>query len=110
MNRKNGRKINKRQHSRRLLPCDESIVKGCMALEPRFLDLCGSFRRIRGVDLIPPPDLDADMLLWRSLAVRLKSGDFRYREDELKALKRVAQWTVDVNDKLRFQEPKILDL
>ena len=78
----------------------------CIAVESRFIDLCGAFRRIRGVDLAPPEELDAAMLLWRRMAVRYKQRDYRHHPDELAALKEIASWTVQVNRALRNQLPQ----
>lgn len=80
----------------------------CQAVEERFIDLTHAHRRIRGTDLIPPPSLDKDMLLWRTMAVRFKNGDMRNTQSELIALQNIAQWTLDVNCELRNQPKQII--
>jgi hypothetical protein len=81
----------------------------CEAVEERFITLCNSYLQIRGVMLVPPSELDRDLLLWRTMRKRHKTADFRNTADELKAVQRIAQWTLDVNDKLRNQEAKVLE-
>lgn len=109
MSKNNGKKRKDNRHTNKLVPSDKDGILLCAAVQTRFLDLCESYRRIRGVDLIPPPELDSDMYLWRQMTVRHKSGDYRNTLDELNAVKRVAQWTVDVNSLLRGQEPVALE-
>lgn len=76
----------------------------CEAVEHRFLTLCKVYLQMRGVALIPPKELNADMLRWRQMRGRHRIGDFRHSMDELKSTQRIAQWTLDVNSKLRNQE------
>ena len=66
--------------------------------------------RVRAVDLPIPKELDRDLYLWRCMIVRFRIGDYRYKEDELKALKKIAQWTFDVNCALRNQPTQKLEL
>jgi len=84
-------------------------VQLCVAVETRFLDLLASHQRIKKVQLAVPKDLNTDMILWRTMAIRFQSGDGRCSVDEMNALKRVAQWTVDENKKMRNQ-PEAKDL
>ena len=78
------------------------------AVEARFLDLCGSWQRVKGVDLPIPESLNADMLRWREMRVRHRSGDFRHTEVELTSTKAIAQWTLDCQAELRNQTPQKL--
>lgn len=98
------RRIKKRSspaiHTNRLLPSTRDTIKFGMAVEERFLILCDRYLKTRGVKLDIPPELDRDMFGWRTMRVRHMKGDFRNTEDELKSTKRVAQWTVDVNNRL----------
>lgn len=86
----------------------DTIALG-LAVEQRFVTLCESYLTIRGVCLVPPADLNSDMFRWRQMRLRHKKGDYRNTVDELKSTQRVAQWTLNVNNKLRNQEPKVLD-
>lgn len=79
------------------------------AVEHRFVTLCSSYLQIRGVMLVPPPELDGDLFRWRTMRKRHKIGDFRNTQDEIKSTQRIAQWTLDVNNKLRNQDPKVLE-
>lgn len=93
-------------HGDILRPSSMDNISLCDAVQGRFVDLCNAYARIRGVMLVPPADLDTDLLLWRTMAKRHRIGDFRNSRDEILATRRVAQWTVDVNATLRNQEAK----
>ena len=77
----------------------------CQQVEQRFKELCDSHLRITQEELVPPAELDTDFILWRKMAVRYKDSDYRHSTDELNALRRIAQWTVDVNRRIRNQKP-----
>ena len=79
------------------------------AVESRFLELCGTYLRVRGIELLIPKHLDRDIIRWRELRVRHRSGDLRHTESEMKSVKAIAQWTLDVNAELRNQPKKKLD-
>lgn len=97
------------RHKNRLQKSSADDIALSMAVQSRFVELCGAYRRIRGVDLVPPSDLDSDLFHWRTMAVRHRQGDFRNSEEELKSLRTIAQWTVDVNRELRNQPPQKID-
>jgi len=96
------------QHGSMLQPSEGWVTFG-EAVESRFLDLCGSWRRVKGVDLPISESLNADMMRWREMRVRHRSGDFRHTEAELSSTKAIAQWTLDCNAALRNQVPKKLE-
>ena len=81
--------------------CDLAFI-----VEGNFLEVCQTYGRVHGEDLIPPKSLDGDMLLWRQMRVRHKKGDFRNTEAELKSCKAIADWTVQVKADLCGQKPK----
>ena len=60
--------------------------------------------------LIIPPDLQGAWKRYCHLRNRVLEGDFRYRDSELKALKEIAQWSLDMVKMLRGQEPQEVDL
>lgn len=91
-----------------LIPATQDEVHLAAAMEPRFLDLCGTFKRVRGIELPIPKAMQAAIVLWRTAVVRFKAGDFRVSDSERKALKEVAQWTLDENCDLRNQPRKKL--
>jgi len=76
------------------------------AVEHRFLNLCQSWLRMRREELFIPSEIDSAMLLWRKMMIRHAQGVFLNTDDELQALKTVAQWTVDMNCNLRGQDHK----
>lgn len=102
----NGKKV---IHAKVLGASDPDLVVLGEAVQQRFLDLLGSWERVRGERLIPPAELDSDMLLWRTMVVRHRKGDYRNTADEENATKRIAQWTVDKQCELRNQPRKIID-
>lgn len=93
-------------HTSVLVPSTPDEIGMGEAVEERFLTLCKVYIRERGVALVPPTDLNSDMLCWRQMRVRHKKGDFRSSRDEVLATRRVANWTLLVNQKLRNQEQK----
>ncbi len=95
-------------HLNMLHPSCRDIISLGIAVEERFLTLCESWLRMRGVQLPMPKSLTKDMFLWRTMMVRYKKGDFRHKEAEEKSLKAIAQYTVDRNNELRCQEPKTI--
>ncbi len=63
----------------------------------RLLELRDRVIRTSGNDLIVPESLVFDMKRMNSLAARYKRGDFRHSEAELRSVKVIAQWTLDLN-------------
>jgi len=64
--------MGKNQHGRKLLPSSVDLIVLAMTVEIKFVELCGTYKRIHEVDLIPPPDMDSDLLRWRQMRVRHK--------------------------------------
>jgi hypothetical protein len=89
-----------------LFPSTPDTIQLGVAVEQRFIEVCGTHLRIKGVTLVPPAALNKDMMLWRRMRVRHDRGDLRNSIDELNATKTIAQWTVDVNCTLRNQGTK----
>ncbi len=119
----------------KLLKSKPDDVTLAHAVETKFLELCGAYLRIKGSELPIPPVIDKAILLWRRMRVRHTckrkkcgsreiginkdgkprcmacggKGDYRHTEDELKAVKDVASWTVQVNASIRNQPPVSLE-
>lgn len=83
-------------------------IQLAIAVEQKFLDLCGAYQKIKGVNLTYPPDMRHDFVRWRTMCARHRAGDYRHTDAELKSTREVAQWTVDVNCRLRNQPTKQL--
>jgi len=98
MSRRNGRR-----HINLLVRSQRAEVDLAFQVEERFKTVCELYWRTHQTDLIPTKDLDGDMLRWRTMVVRHKAGDFRHTEAELKSVKVIAQWTLDINCDLRGQ-------
>ena len=97
------------QHGGMLRSSTPDTVALADAVEGRFLDLCGSWLRVRGVEMTIPESLNLDMLRWREMRCRHLRGDFRNSEAEEKSTKTIAQWTLDCQADLRNQQPQKLD-
>jgi hypothetical protein len=106
MSKRNGKLPTR--HKDALRPSSPDDVALADAVEARFLDLCVAWLRVKGVELTPPQSLDGAVLLWRRMRVRHKQGDFRNSDSELKAVKEVAQWTLDCQCELRNQPKQTL--
>jgi hypothetical protein len=92
-----------------LLPSKQDDIQLCLALEEKYIELSRLYERAMGVPLVPPRSMDSDMFLWRTLMARIKSGDFRHTANEYRALKTMAQWTVDMKCSLCGQPTKKIE-
>lgn len=88
-------------HKNILKKSQPQTVVFCAEISERFLDLCELHGRVKGTALDIPKDLDADMLLWRQMVKRFKKRDYRNSREERDALKRVADFMMETNCKLR---------
>lgn len=96
------------QHVHVLKPSHPDTVALGSCVENRYIDLAGLYRRLRGMDLIPPVSLHGDLRHWRNMRRRHRAKDYRNSEAELRATQTVASWTVDLNCELRNQERESL--
>lgn len=92
-------------HGSMLKPSGDDTIALGFAVHHRFLDLTETYARIKGTALMPPKSMNRDMLLWRSMVVRHKSGDHRNSDDEKRATRRIAEWTLLEKAKLAETEP-----
>lgn len=95
----NGRPV----HTNILKPSNVDIVNFPLTVEGRFTELLDKWLQVKGERLLPPKDLTPDMVLWRQLMVRYRTGDFRHTTDELNATRRIADWTHQVHCDLTNQ-------
>ena len=95
--------VNITQHSNMLKLSHPDLVQLSDAVESRFIDLLGTYYRVKQEKLMPPKYLDVDMVLWREMVIRHKKRDLRNTDDEKKAVKGVAEWTLQENCKLKNQ-------
>jgi len=97
-------------HNNLLVTSRQDDIALADAVEYRFLKLSKDHLRIRGNPLLIPATLDADMVLWRTMRVRHKKGDFRHSEVELKGTQSIAEWTLIVNAEIHNQKkPQKID-
>ncbi len=76
------------------------------AVEARFLNLTGTWLRVKKEELAIPQELDSAMLAWRTMLMRHRKGDFRNSAEEDRLVKLIAEWTVYMNCILRNQPAK----
>lgn len=95
-----------RQHVNKLVPSRTDTVTLAEAVEHRYLQLCEDYLRTKFEELVFPSELDNDVILWRTMRVRHKSGDFRNTLDEFKSTTRIADWTLKVRAELTKTEVK----
>ena len=93
-------------HGNMLFPSEKDTIMLSRAVEERFIMVSGLWQKMMFEPIPIPMMLDKPMLLWRQMAVRHKQGDYRNTADELNAVREMAQWTVDMNCKLRNQPQK----
>lgn len=96
-------------HTNVLVNSKVDSVTLCAAVEERFKTLLDSWLRIKGEQIAPPSYLDKDMLLWRTVSMRFKDGDYRNTRDEELATRRIADWTHLKNCELRNQKHRPLE-
>jgi hypothetical protein len=99
-------RTNGKRHFNVLRPSTPGHVDFAFQVEVRFKIVCELYTRHHQSVLVPPKDLDKDLLKWRQMIVRHKNGDFRHTDAEYESTKAIAQWTLDVNCDLRGQ-PRI---
>lgn len=95
-----------RQHINILKKSTMDEISLSDAVDSRFRSLCHDYFRVKGEQLIPPSDLDAAMLLWRTMTVRHRGGDYRNTAEEYKAVKEIAEWTVKIKIELTGDNEK----
>jgi hypothetical protein len=92
-----------------LVPSLPDVIQLAHAIEDRFMSLSAFHFRQQGTPLNMPESVKKDAIIWRRLVLRYKMGDFRNTHSELKAIRSFAQWTVDVNCKLRNQPKQTIN-
>ena len=100
------KKKRKMQNNNALLPSSVDSIQLAEAIEYRYFEITALHERINGTELMFPKELDQAVISWREVRVRHKAGDYRNSEEELRMIKIIAQWTVDVNNSLRNQPTK----
>ena len=99
MSRKHKKARNRTEsiHSNKLIPCRKARLLTAFAIEERFLKLCHLWPQMRNDEELPiDGDVDQLLVMWRTAMVRFKQADYRIREDEWEAIKKLAQWTLDM--------------
>lgn len=91
-------------------PHDGCAVRLAAEVEYRVRQVVDIYGKITGNQFKPDGDLKTEFLLWRSMILRHKGGDFRHTEKEYRAMGVNMQWSLDLNCKLKGQSPKKLDL
>ena len=92
----------------RLQPASRDSITLALALESRFVELCGTYFRIKGSPLTIPDNLKQDALRWREFMARVAKGDRRIKRSELLGIRSMCQWTLNLNQQLRNQPTTLL--
>lgn len=94
------------KHKNVLVPSTKDQQVCCVAVNEKYIEMCGLCRRINGADLKPPESLLPDIYRWRQMFVRHNThGDFRHTEEELRSMEAIAQFTLNTDKELRGQDP-----
>lgn len=96
------------RHVKKLWPSTEAHKQFVDAILERYGLVRNLHLRLKGSLLEPPADLRSDFRRFHTLLARWSSGDDRHSMSEIKACQAIAQWTLDVNCKLRNQPPKTI--
>ena len=79
-------------------------VQLAIAVERNFLYLCQMHVKQKGMELPIPDFISSDIRQWRALRVRHKVEDFRHSEAEMRSVKAIAEWTLEISAELRGQK------
>ncbi len=96
MSRRNGKHI----HGNQLKPSTSDHVALGIAIDDRFPVFCHRYEKTTGNQFVWSQSMDKDVLRWRQMRVRHKSGDYRHTDAELISMQLIAQFTVSENEKL----------
>jgi len=99
-NRRNGSII----HRNVLFESARDTVALGYALNERFCDVVNHYLRVHHIMIVPPHELDGDMLLWRTMRIRHAERDYRNTRDEILATRRVADWVLQTKCELVGQQ------
>lgn len=103
------RKKKEIRHRSVLQKADQDTRHLCAAVDTRVSEVLNLHVRVREHPPMIPKNIQEDINLWRQMVVRFKKDDWRCTEDERQALRRVAQWSLDLNCDLRNQPRKVLE-
>jgi len=81
---------------------DVSLV---LTIAEKYRELVDLHRRVRGRDLVVPLELNFDWNMFTVVLNRYRRGKFFHSEEEKRAVRNIAQWTVDVKRSLCNQTP-----
>jgi hypothetical protein len=91
-----------------LHPSSQDEVALCDAVRVRFGELSQAYLANKGRELLVPKTIKAEFIRVARMADRHEQGDFRNSHSEMRALKIFAQWTVDIQMRLRQQPRQIV--
>jgi len=91
-----------------MTPSRPDDIKLVEAVSQRLVELRDRYRRTTGMDLVMPLDLDSAFRRFQRLGNRYKLGHFHHSDSERQATREIAQWTVDVNNRLCGQPRTVL--
>ena len=92
-----------------LLNSKKDDIRLVDAIAERARTLVSLHLRVKGVALHPPGDLLKDFSLFNEVMDRYRGKDYRHTDDEMRSIRRIAQWTLDLNAELRNQEKTVME-
>ena len=102
-------RLGQKVHTKMLLSSTRDTIEFSAAIEERYIKLTHDHLRLKGEELVFPPELDADVLRWRQMVVRHRSRDYRNTEDEVKSMQRIANWTLKIRCELTGNKYEPID-
>ena len=93
-----------------LKPIPSNDVSMIHELSKRLLDLHELHRRVHGVDCLIPKDMENDFKRFNALKQRCYVlNDYRISESEVKSVRTIAQWVLDLKKQICGQPRHILE-
>lgn len=96
--------IKPKRHPDRLVPSDPDMISLCAAVVDNYNMLVKSYERIKKEPLLISSEMEPVRQRVAVLVARYEKDDFRHSESEKKALRRFADWTLEINHSIRGQE------
>ena len=95
-------------HNDRLQPMTAQDTQHVYDVQRCFLEVCDLWLRAKGVELIPPVELQSAVTRWREMIVRMqRKGDYRVKPSEVQAVDDVMRWCYERKCELTGNAPEL---
>lgn len=95
----------KRIHKEGLVRSSRDFGVFIEVVELKFNEVVALYMNQYGIIITVPEHIRKAMVLWRTVIIRHRKGDFRHTKSELKSSNEVGQWVLDEFLRLRNQPP-----